>query len=364
LLVLVMQAHEKRLMEVDGSYSEGGGQILRTSLALSAILEKPAAITHIREKRPNPGLRPQHLAGVKALAEIAEAEVEGAHVGSSKVSFIPRKISPGNYQFNVADERRSAGSVTLLLQTLLPPLCLSREVSRLTLRGGTHVPWSPPFHYVSDVLSPILKRMGIHIETRLERWGWYPKGGGIVQIEITPPGAFRPVTLIERGSLVKIRGLSAISGLPKHVAERQRDHASRRIEKELRIEAEIESLYDVPGEGPGSFLFLVAESEKGIAGFSSLGARGRRAEEVANGSVDAMIDYIESDGCVDPHLADQLLIFMTLSEGTSSFTTSRVTNHLITNLWAIQQWTDLKITLSGVLGEKGTVVISREERGR
>ncbi|MEW6375908.1 MAG: RNA 3'-terminal phosphate cyclase [Thermodesulfobacteriota bacterium] len=350
-----METSEESLLDIDGSYGEGGGQILRTALAFSAILKKSFRIHHIRSKRRNPGLRPQHLKGVEALAQITKAMVRGAEMGSETVSFFPGDIHPGDYQFQIGHGKGSAGSVTLLLQTLLLPLSLSQERSTLILSGGTHVRWSPPFHYLSEVLYPTLRSMGIHVEASMERWGWYPKGGGIVRAEVLPASEWKPISLVERGSLKKIHGLSATSHLPRHVGERQKDYAVKRIEKEMEMDAEIEVLDHVPASGPGSFIFLVAESEGALAGFSSLGRKGKRAEEVAEEAVDSLKNYIESEACIDPHLADQLVPFMALSRGHSSFITNQITEHLLTNLWVIHRFFEIKISISGEKGRKGRV---------
>jgi RNA 3'-terminal phosphate cyclase (ATP) len=346
-----MDAMNEKPIEIDGSYGEGGGQILRTSLALSAILRKPFSIHHIRSKRKNPGLQAQHLEGVEALSQITEAETEGVKFGSQKITFLPKKILPGGYKFEV----RTAGSVTLLLQAIFLPLCLAQGNSMLSLVGGTHVPWSPPFHYLSEVLLPTLKSMGVSVEASIEKWGFYPRGGGRVQLKINPVDDLKPISLINRGSLKKIRGLSVVSNLPKHIAERQREQALKRIQTDLKIDAEINILYDVPSNGPGSFMFLKAEYENLLAGFSSLGGRGKPAEKVADEAADSLKDYIESDGSIDPYLADQLVPFMALAEGNSSFTTTRITGHLLTNLWVIQHFLEVKVQRWGQRGEKGRV---------
>ncbi len=351
-----MGIEEKRLIEIDGSYGEGGGQILRTALAFSAIYKRPLTVYRIRARRKKPGLGPQHLMAVKALAQISGARVDGSSIGSETLTFIPGEICPGDYKFEIG----TAGSVTLLLQSLLLPLCLSQKDSRLTLVGGTHVPWSPPFHYLSEVLFPALKTMGIAIEARIEKWGWYPKGGGILKVETRSTQHLKPVAFLERGSLKRIRGLSATSYLPKHVGERQRDEALRWIEKELKVDAEITLLPNVPGNGPGSFLFLVAESENATAGFSSLGQRGKPAEEVARDAVVSLKEYLESDGCIDPHLADQLIPFVIMAKGHSSFTTSRMSEHLLTNLWVVQHFSDVKIIKSGEKGKRGKIEFFNE----
>lgn len=344
------------MIEIDGSFGEGGGQILRTALILSALFKRSLTLHHIRARRKNPGLGYQHLMAVNAWAEISGAKVEGNIIGSQKLTFIPAEIRPGNYQFRIG----TAGSVTLLLQALLLPLGLSQKGSRLILEGGTHVPWSPPFHYLSEVLFPVLRSMGMSMQGKIHQWGWYPKGRGVMEVEIQPIRSLKPISLLERGSLKGIRGLSASSLLPKDVGERQREEALRRIEKEMKMEAEIAILPDIPSKGPGSFLFLVAESEGGLAGFSSLGRKGKRAEEVAREAVDALKDYLKAGGCVDPHLADQLIPYMAIADGSSFFTTTRITEHLLTNLWVIQHFKNLKISVTGEKGEGGKVELLKE----
>ena len=351
-----MPNRKEALIEIDGSYGEGGGQILRTALALSAILRRPFTIHHIRSKRKNSGLQAQHLEAVEALARITEAHTEGVGFGSQKITFIPQKIVPGDYQFEV----RTAGSITLLLQAVFLPLCLAQGTSRVTLVGGTHVPWSPTFHYFSEVLLPVLKSMGVSAEAAIEKWGFYPRGGGRIRLNISPVHELGPVSLLGRGSLKKIHGLSAISNLPKHVAERQRDQALKRIQEELKRDVEMKVFYEVPSNGPGSFLFLLAEYERALAGFSSLGSRGKPAEKVADEAVDSLKNHIEADGCIDPYLADQLIPFMALAKGNSSFTTTRITEHLLTNLWVIQHFLDLRISVSGEKGKRGKVEFFNE----
>ncbi len=347
---------EQKPIEIDGSYGEGGGQILRTALAFSAILKKPFSIHHIRSKRKNPGLQAQHLEAVEALAQITEAQTEGVKLGSQKIIFIPQRILPGDYQFEV----KTAGSVTLLLQAIFLPLCLANERSELTLVGGTHVPWSPSFHYLSEVLLPTLRWMGVSAKAAIEKWGFYPKGGGKIQLRIDPVGGLKPISLADRGSLKEVHGISAISHLPKHVAERQKEQALRKIQGQLKIEAEIITSYDVPSNGPGSFLFLLAEYEKTFAAFSSLGAKGKRAEKVADEAVDSLKDFMESDGCVDPHLADQLVPFMAMAKGNSGFTTTQLTEHLLTNLWVTGHFFAVKVRKWGEVGRPGRVEFLNE----
>jgi RNA 3'-terminal phosphate cyclase (ATP) len=351
-----MDVLKERQIEIDGSYGEGGGQILRTALALSAILRKPFTLHHVRSKRKNPGLQAQHLQAVEALARITKAQTEGVEFGSETITFIPQDIFPGDYQFDV----RTAGSVTLLSQAIFLPLCFAKGVSELTLIGGTHVPWSPSFHYLAEVLLPTIKRMGISAEAAIDQWGFYPKGGGRIRLKISPVHEFKPISLVDRGRLEKIRGLSAISHLPKHVGERQRKQALKRIREELKIDGEIILLSDIPSNEPGSFVFIRADYEQALAGFSSLGSRGKLAEIVSDEAVVPLIDYIQQEGCIDPHLADQIVPFMALARGNSSFTTTQMSNHLLTNLWVVNQFLDIKIQKWGEEGQVGKVEFLNE----
>ncbi|MDD1652606.1 MAG: RNA 3'-phosphate cyclase, partial [Methanomicrobiales archaeon] len=339
----------------DGSHGEGGGQILRTSLALSVIRRRPLTVHHIRSGRKKPGLRPQHLAGMVALSQISKAKLCGAEVGSERIDFLPGKSEGGDYLFEIGDGKRSAGSVTLLLQGLLPPLCVTEKPCRLILKGGTHVLWSPPYHYFSDVFVPTLSRMGVTVQCHLERWGWYPGGGGEVHLTVRPSPRITPISLVERGPLKAIRGISAVSNLPAPIATRQRDEAIREIRHHLGREAEIESLSEAPSGGRGSFLFLLGEFEGCVAGFSSLGERGKRAEDVAKEAVDALVKHVFSQGSLDPHLADQVLIFLAMAEGTSALTTTRMTDHLLTNLWVIERFLGKRATVLGQRGSPGRV---------
>jgi RNA 3'-terminal phosphate cyclase (ATP) len=351
-----MESFKQDFIEIDGSYGEGGGQILRTSLALSAILRVPVHIHHIRAGRKKPGLQAQHLRGAEALTQITGAQTDRMKIGSQSISFIPQAASPGEYRFEVG----TAGSVILLLQAMLPPLCLSQGRSRLTLIGGSHVPWSPPFHYFRKVVVPFLRIMGVSVEAILERWGWYPKGGGVVQIIIDPVHELRPIVMLERGAIKGIRGICATSHLPEHVGERLKAYAVKRIERELRIESRIDVFDDVPANGPGAFIFLWTETEGAIAGFSSLGERGKRAEEVAREAVEDLKAYYESEGCLDPHLADQVLPFLALTKGNSAYTTTKITGHLLTNLWVLRQFLKVKTLIRGKEGDAGGVELFNE----
>ncbi len=339
------------MLTIDGSYGEGGGQILRTTLALSAVLGRPVLVEKIRAGRRNPGLQAQHLAGVRALAEIARAEVEGATVGSISLRFAPSRIAHGEYRWEVG----TAGAISLVLQTILIPLALAASPSHISITGGTHVPWSPPFPYIEQVLFPILERMGLQASLALKRWGFYPKGGGVVEGEIQP-SVLQSLTLSRREPLAEIVGLSAVAGVPLHIAERQRERALSRL-RPLGVPCRIDCS-SVEAKNPGTILFLLVRCDGGRAGFSSLGEKGKTAERVADEACDQVFAYLERAGVAGPYLADQLLVPMALAPGSSSLTTTRVTEHLLTNRWVVEQFLPGRVKVAGDVGEPGLVTVN------
>jgi len=343
------------MVRIDGSFGEGGGQILRTSLALSCALGKPMQITNIRKARKNAGLQPQHLTAVMAAASIANAEFQGAELSSSALEFRPGRTSGGTYHFDVAEKKGSAGSTSLVLQTILLPLCFAEQASLVTVSGGTHVPSSPSFHYLRSIVAPLLFRIGIPFECDIASWGWYPIGNGHVSARIAPARVLRPLTAIDRGRIVRVFGISAISNLPSHIATRQRNRALGILGRQ-GIDASIEVLSAL-SPGKGSFLFLAVEFEHLVAGFGSLGAIGKRAEEVADEACNELLSYLRAKGALDPHLADQVVPWLAFCQGPSEFSTSRITGHLLTNLWVVRQFMDIDVRVEGLEGEEGRVVM-------
>lgn len=340
------------MLVVDGSYGEGGGQILRTALSLAAILQRPVRIERIRAGRPQPGLRPQHLTAVRAMATVCGASLEGDQVGSCELVFRPGHAPrPGRYVFDVSQVAGagSAGSVTLIFQTVLLPLALADGPSHLVLRGGTHVEWSPPFHYLVHVYLPALARMGIRAEVQLARWGWYPQGGGEMIAKVTGRARLRPQEFIQRGLLRRLWGLSATSNLPAHIRQRQAERVSARLHN-AGIFADVQQI-DAPSAGPGTCVFLCAEHEHLAAGFTAYGRRGLPAERVADAAVDEFLAYQAGQGATDAHLADQLVLPLALAGG--ALTTVRVTSHLLTNIWVVERFLERRFTLEGAEGQEG-----------
>ena len=205
------------MMEVDGSIGEGGGQILRTSVALSALTQKPIIVKNIRAKRDKPGLRNQHMTAIKGVAAIVDADVDGLELGSSEITFAPKRWKGGEFTFDIG----TAGSTTLVLQALLPVLAFSKRHSNVTLIGGTNNPMAPQIDYFIHVLNPVLSRMGFTYELTLVRRGFYPRGGGLITVSVEPISSIEPINIVEVGSLDSIHGISHSTRLPKHVAYRQ-----------------------------------------------------------------------------------------------------------------------------------------------
>lgn len=349
-------------VHVDGSYGEGGGQILRTALALSCVLGIPFEVENIRKARARPGLQPQHLAAVKAAARISNAAVEGAAITSTTLRFSPGPIEGGDYRIDIAETTGSAGSTSLVFQTILLPLLAAGRTSTVTLLGGTHVPWSPTFHYVQRLFLPLLRRLNIEVSLDLEQWGWYPRGGGRITARIEPCREIQGIMLREPGRLERITGVSAVANLPEEIAARQRNQALAVLASKA-MSADIE-IVQAPSLGKGTLLFLLARSGHGLAAFDSLGALGKRAETVADEAVHALLAHFGATGALDPHCADQLVPYLALAHGRSEFTTSRVTQHLLTNIWVVQRFLNVTIEVEGREGEPGTVRVSGMQAGK
>lgn len=349
---------------IDGSYREGGGQILRTSLSLSCLMGLPFRMFNIRKKRRKQGLAPQHLTAIRAAQLLTGAAVKGDAVGSTELSFSPAEVRGGDLVFDIG----TAGSTSLVLQTLIPAIALRQTVDvssldgglTITLKGGTHVPLSPSFHYLSQVFAYFMGKIGICVRLSIKSYGFYPKGGGTVRAEIFPARKLMPLKVPERGGILRLRGSSAVGNLPLSIAERQRRACLDRLLTEMKesrttIEIEQES---VETFGQGTFLFLLAESENSVAGFTSLGERGKRAEGVGEEAAAAFLDYYSTGAALDEHMSDQIVLYLSLCKEESEFTTSRLTDHLLTNLWVISRFHEFRYSIAGEVGQPGHIRIN------
>jgi len=335
------------MLEIDGAFGEGGGQVLRSALALSLLTGTAFRLFNIRARRSKPGLMAQHLKAVEAAAVVGDAHVEGAALGSPALVFVPRRISCGDFRFDIG----TAGSAALVLQTVLLPLSRASGASHLTITGGTHVPWSPCVDYLQLQWLPYLREIGIRAEVRLDLAGFYPRGGGCIHASIHPSTARRSLQLTNRGTLGAIRGISAVANLDVGIAERQRRQALHRLAGRP-VSIEVVSL---AARSPGTMLLLLAEFDQARACYFALGARGKPAERVADEAVDGLEQFLASDGAIDEYLADQLILPLAAATGTSTLRTSTVTQHLVTNCDVVRRFLPVDIQIEGAIGKPGLV---------
>lgn len=340
------------MIEIDGSIGEGGGQVLRSALALSVLTGQPTRVNRIRANRSKPGLRAQHFTAVQAAAAVSAAEVEGAAMGSQHLTFSPGEVRSGAFTFDIG----TAGSASLVLQTIFLPLSAAGQTSEVSIVGGTHVPWSPSFHYLDLLWLPTVRELGYYADLRLPLAGFYPRGGGRLEAEIRPAGQRTPFQRVVRGSLRSINGISAVANLSLDIARRQKQQALDRLRGQP---AEVE-IVDLPARSKGTMLLLLAEFEHSRACFFGLGARGKPAERVADEAVDELQAFLATEAAVGPYLADQLLLPLALARGPSRFSTSRVTGHLLTQAEIIRSFLPVEIEVDGEEGQPGTVSIQTE----
>lgn len=322
------------VIELDGSQGEGGGQVLRTALAASLVKSVPVRIFDVRAGRPDPGLKAQHLASVKAAAAVGDAEVTGAELGSREVVFRPKRIAAADYELDIG----TAGSVGLVLQTVLPALLLAPGPSTLLIRGGTHNPLAPPFEFLEKSFVPLLARMGAKIGLKLDRPGLYPEGGGKIRVTVEP-ASLKPLELLERGELKKRRAVAAVASLPVHIVERELKVIKQLLgwkQSELRAG-------DLTGaRGAGNIVLLEIESENVTEVVFGIGAKGIRAERVAEQVADDARRYIESHVPVGEHLADQLMLPLAIGSG-GRFRTMPLTPHARTQIAVLRHLLGIEI---------------------
>lgn len=319
------------MITIDGSEGEGGGQVIRNALALSLVTGQPFRITDIRGKREKPGLMRQHLTAVEAACAIGGATCEGVTVGSSEIMFTPGRVAPGDYRFAVG----TAGSTGLVFQTLLMPLLLAGGPSRLVLEGGTHNMLAPPFDFVAKAFVPVIRRMGAGIEMRLLRHGFYPRGGGRIEVDIVP-ATLSPIDCLSRGALRSVSATALFAALPFDIADRELKTA-RKFLPEWQDEAF--AVRQLPDEqGPGNALLLEAEFEQVTEIVTGFGKLGVSAESLAKTAAHRMAGFLATDAFAGPYLADQLLLPYALAGG-GCFTTVKPSQHARTAADVIERFT-------------------------
>ncbi len=339
----------KCVLVIDGSMGEGGGQILRTALTLSLCLQRPFRLINIRVRRRKPGLQRQHLAAVRAATVIGGAETKGAELDSTELSFVPRGIAGGDYCFDIG----SAGSTTLVFQTLILPLLRANAPSHIVLNGGTHNPLAPSFEFMQKAFLPLLGEMGAQVEFTLMRPGYYPVGAGEVRANIHPCATLQPLFLEERGAIRQISAEATLSRLPEHIAERELKVVAER----LGLEPEALSVrHETGAHCPGNTLQVTVESEACTEVFSGTGQRGLPAEAVAEGVVQQARRYLDAGVPVGPYLADQLLLPLALAGG-GAFVTVTPERHTPTNIEVLRRFLPMAISMTELAPDRWRIAV-------
>ena len=318
---------------VDGSHGEGGGQLLRTAVAIAALRGVAVRLINVRARRSKPGLAPQHVAAVRAVASLCGARCEGVELRSTAVVFEPGQLRGGDFFVDVG----TAGSATLILQAMLPVLVASSHRTRVTIRGGTDVRAAPPADYLRLVLLPLLAKMGARIELSLMRRGYYPKGGGELRVEVEPVPALVPFVVEEPGPVERIEIHTHVSQLAFEIAQRMSEAARRHLPRELPLEQVTGAGAPSPSLGPGGAVLVRALTARTVLGAALAAERGIRAEQLGHEVAQALMHELEARSTLDLHAADQMLTFLALARGGSAFHSSELTSHAATTMWLLEE---------------------------
>ena len=330
------------MIEVDGSHGEGGGQLVRMAVALSALTETPVRVVRIRAGRPTPGLAAQHVTAINAIAALCEAESTGVAVGATSIEFRPGRLTPGRFSFDVG----TAGSVTLVMQALLPVAAAARAPVHVRLIGGTDVRWSPPIDYFSRVFLADLRTLGGHVDVEVPRRGYYPRGGGLVDAVVEPTRTWSPLRSGQADGTGRVRGIAHVSNLPEDIPKRMAHAALRRLHgiPDVKIEQRVYNGEEAIGQGGA--LVLWAETDSGLLGADSLAERGKPSERVGEETAASLRAEIESRTSLDLHVADQLLIYLARADGPSEFRVRAVSGHMETMMWLIPQFVPCRFAVA------------------
>jgi RNA 3'-phosphate cyclase len=340
------------MIAIDGSSGEGGGQIVRTSLALALVTGQAFHLRNLRANRDKPGLQPQHLASVQAAATIGRAKTTGAALKSSELTFEPAGVQPGNYHFAIG----TAGATALVLHTIYLPLACAAAPSTVTIEGGTHNRAAPCFHFLAATWARYLALIGLEAAVTMRRPGFYPRGGGLIEATIQPWPRLRGLTIDSIAPPRRVTCTSAVAGLPEHILRRQAERARHRLEQ-LNLEVDVRE--ETWKGGPGTMLGVELPTAPAPTFLFGLGERGKPAERVADEAVRQVRDYLRADPLgVDEHSADQLVLPLALAAGSSWFPVSAISSHLLTNTAVIRQFVERDIVVEGKLGQPGVVRIA------
>lgn len=342
------------MIEIDGSYGEGGGQLVRTAVALSALTGKVLRLVNVRANRARPGLAAQHLAAVRAVAACCDASCEGLELRATAFRFVPRSPPVGG---ELRVEVGTAGSVTLVLQALMPVLLAARRPSRVVVTGGTDVRQAPPWDFFCEVLLRLLARLGARSRASLARRGYYPGGGGEVAIAVVP-AALQPLQLRAPAAPWRIAGEAHVARLPESIAERMRRAALAALGGEAQVQARV--LGDDEAAGAGGAIALWAQSEVGVLGAARVAERGVRAETLGEAVGRELAADMASGAMLDVHASDQILVYLAMAKGESSFTTREVSSHAATALWLIPQFLPVRFAVeaAGALSRIRAIVVT------
>jgi RNA 3'-phosphate cyclase len=338
------------MIAIDGSHGEGGGAIVRISTALSALTSNPIHIKNIRANRPRSGLAPQHLNAIKAVTELTHASSRGLEIGSKEVFFYPGTVEGGDFKVDI----KTAGSITLVLQTFMLPAGFARKSVNISLKGGTDVRWSPSVDYLQNVTLPILKSVGYRMEMEMIQRGHYPRGGGRVKARIYPLKKLKPIEHLDL-EINEIRGISHCVKLPEHVAERQAKSAAEALRGE-GFDVDIEIEHSDQALGPGSGIVLWGEGNTRIGG-SSIGEREKSAELVGREAADELLYHISRKSALDKYMGDQIIPYLAVA-GNSTIKTAELTLHALTNIYVVEKITSKIFQVQGDEGEVAVIKVN------
>ena len=335
------------MITIDGGAKSGSGTIVRYSVALASLLGKEIKIQNIRQRRDKPGLRAQHLKVIQACAEMCHGVVENAAVGSKEITYIPReRFNGGEYHWDIG----TAGSTTMFAQALLPLACFAEKPSKFRLEGGLFQDFAPSAYHMKFVLLPLLKKMGIQAELEIIRPGYVPKGKGIIEIEVAPIEKLKPLNLIEQGKITSINGIALSSHLEEKKVSQRMAQECRKTLNAQGYKAEITEIYDESSLQEGAALAIYADTSSGsVIGSDRAGRPGRRSESIGRYVAQNFMEDINTGATVDRYIADQLIIYAGLAEGTTRYSIPRITEHVETNLWLIEEFLGARTKISGNL---------------
>lgn len=329
------------MIEIDGAFGEGGGQLVRTAVALAAVQSVPVRVVNVRARRRNAGLAPQHVAAVRAVASMCDGHCEGVEPRSTAFSFSPGRPRGGRYRVDVG----TAGSITLVLQAMLPVAAACGERCEISVRGGTDVRAAPPIDYFQWVLLPQLRRLGVNAALAIGSRGYYPRGGGEVTLDIEPTPPLTPFVIEQTGAVDRIELRAHVSRLPREIASRMANAAIAALTPALRVQSKVDA-FAGEGSSPGGAIVLRALTARTVLGAARVAERGVRAEQLGQQVGQSVVDDLRSGATLDEHAADQMLAFLALARGESRFRVRELTSHARTAMWLIERLTPARFAIA------------------